>query len=140
MASTLGDLFGGLFGGDGGGEGEGTGTPITPQTPDAGQPQTGQGDADVAGTIKTLTVDPDLATPTVDVAGLIKSAAQAAEGQYTIPTINAKGRITTAELSEGARLPAVPGLKGGHLKRRAPDERFPPTCPKPYGNDWYTFD
>ena len=113
LASTLGDLFGGLFGGDGDGDGDGTGTPTTPQTPDAAQPQTGQGDADVAGTIKTLTVDPDLATPTVDVAGLIKSAAQAAEGQYTIPTINAKGRITTAELSEGAALPSVPGLKGG---------------------------
>ena len=107
-----------------------TGTPTTPQTPDAGQ-----GDADVDGTIKTLTVDPDLATPTVDVAGLIKSAmqaaaeayttpsvdvtglvksaAQAAEGQYTIPTLDAEGRITSAEVSEGARLPSIPNLKGG---------------------------
>ena len=94
------------------GKGEGTGTPTTPQTPDAGQPQTGQGDADVAGAIKTLTVDPDLATVTVDVTGLIKSAMQAADA-YTAPNVDVKGRITSAELSEGARLPSVPGLKGG---------------------------
>ena len=111
LASSLGDLFGGLFGG------EGAGTPTTPQTPQEQQQGdgdgTGEGDADVTGNITKITVDPDLATPSVDVAGLIKSAVQAAEGQYTIPTINAKGRITTAELSEGAALPSVPGLKGG---------------------------
>ena len=110
LVSSLGDLFGGLFGG------EGAETPTTPQTPDAAQGDgtgTGEGDADVTGNITKITVDPDLATPSVDVAGLIKSAVQAAEGQYTIPTINAKGRITTAELSEGAALPSVPGLKGG---------------------------
>ena len=128
LASTLGDLFGGLFGGDGEGEGAGTGESGTGQ-------ETTQGDADVDGTIKTLTVDPDITTPSVDVTGLIKSAmqaaaeayttpsvdvtglvksaAQAVEGQYTIPTLNAEGRITSAEVSEGARLPSIPNLKAG---------------------------
>ena len=114
LASTLGDLFGDLFGGDG--DKDGAGTPTTPQTPQEQQQGdgdgTGEGDADVTGNITKITVDPDLATVTVDVTGLIKSATQAAEG-YTIPSIDVKGRITSAELSEGARLPSVPGLKGG---------------------------
>ena len=104
-----------LFGGDG--DGDGAGTPTTPQTPQEQQQGdgdgTGEGDADVTGNITKITVDPDLATPSVDVAGLIKSAAQAAEGQYTIPTLDAEGRITSAEVSEGARLPSIPNLKGG---------------------------
>ena len=98
-ALGIGDLVSGIAGLFGGGDGEGEGD--------------GTGDADLDGTIKTLTVDPDLATVTVDVTGLIKSAAQAAEGQYTIPILDAGGRITSAEVSEGARLPSIPNLKGG---------------------------
>ena len=68
---------------------------------------TGTGDADVDGTIKTLTVDPELATPSVDVAGVIKSAMQAAADAYTIPSVDVTGQITSAKLSEGATLPPV---------------------------------
>ena len=139
-ALGIGDVLKGFLGGGSEGDGDGTETPTTPQTPAAGDGDTSsttppslEGDADVDGTIKTLTVDPMITTPTVDVAGLIKSAMQAVDGYttpsvdtagliksakqatdgYTIPSIDAKGRITSAELSEGASLPSVPGLKGG---------------------------
>ena len=103
---SLTDTLKGLFGGGDGDQGSGTGTG------DGTGDGAGTGEADVDGTIKTLTVDPDLEKPAVDVAGLIKSAMQATDG-YTIPSIDAKGRITSAEVSGGARIPSVPGLKGG---------------------------
>ena len=45
-----------------------------------------KGIADVDGTIKALTVDPDLATPSVDVAGLIKSLPRKTTDGYTAPS------------------------------------------------------
>ena len=141
-ALGIGDLLKGFLGGGSEGDGDGTGTgDQTPAQDGQGDGDTSsttppslEGDADVDGTIKTLTVDPDLATPTVDVAGLIKSAAQATATEgYTVPSVDAsglvksavvdaaympvsidvKGRITSAEVSEGSSLPSVPGLKGG---------------------------
>ena len=93
--SSLLDAIKGFFGGGDGDTDTGTGD------------GTGTGDADVDGMIKTLTVDPELATPSVDVAGVIKSAMQAAADAYTIPTIDVTGQITSAKLSEGATLPSV---------------------------------
>ena len=104
--SSITDTLKSLFGG---GKGESQTTTESQDT----DTSTATGDVDVDGTIKTLTVDPDITKPTVDVTGTITSAMQAAAEAYTTPTINALGRITSAELSEGATLPSVPGLKGG---------------------------
>ena len=110
-ALGIGDLLGKLGGGNG--TDAGTGADTGTGTGDGDTSTQATGDADVDGTIKTLTVDPELTTPNVDVVGIIKSAIQAAAEAYTTPSIDAKGRITSAELSEGATLPSVPGLKAG---------------------------
>ena len=88
----------------GGGAGDGTQTATsTPSETTAGT----KGDADVDGTIKALTVDPDLATPSVDVAGLIKSASQATDG-YTAPSVDVSGLIKSAmQAAEGYTTPSI---------------------------------
>ena len=133
LAGALGGQFTGLIdaikGLFGGGEQPQAQLPAQSQTPDT---PSQQGDADVDGTIKTLTVDPNIATPTVDVAGSIKSAMQAAAEAYTMPTIDVvgsiksavvdtsyvpvsvevKGLITSVMLAPGLQVPTVnlPGL------------------------------
>ena len=122
LVSSLGDLFGGLFGGDGDGEDGDT----TDSETQAGADVTGTINAlqlsepaptvptiNVTGTINALGLSDPAPTTNVDVVGVIKSAAQAVAEAYTVPSVDVMGRITKAELSEGARLPAVPGLKGG---------------------------
>ena len=136
IAGALGGALGGQFTGlidaikglFGGGEQPQAQLPAQSQTPDT---PSQQGDADVDGTIKTLTVDPNIATPTVDVVGLIKSAMQAVDS-YTVPNVDVvgaiksavvdtsyvpvsvevKGLITSVMLAPGLQVPTVnlPGL------------------------------
>ena len=70
-----------------------------------------EGDADVDGTIKTLTVDPTLATPNIDVAGVVKSAMQAAAEAYTMPNIDVVGAIKSAVV-DAAYVPVAVEVKG----------------------------
>ena len=123
--NTLIEGIKGLFGGGGDSSGDAGGTTDSEQQ---------EADADVTGTINALKLsDPAPTAPTinvtgtinalalsdpaptinVDVTGVIKSAVQAVAEAYTVPSVDVMGRITKAELSEGAELPAVPGLKGG---------------------------
>ena len=116
----------GLFGG-----GVDGGQQVQPQLPADTPQQQQQGEADVDGTIKTLTVGPNIETPTVDVSGLIKSAMQAVDS-YTVPNVDVvgaiksavvdtsyvpmsvevKGLITSVMLAPGLQVPTVnlPGL------------------------------
>ena len=104
LENPFNSLIEGIKGLFGGGAGDGTQTATsTPSETTAGT----KGDADVDGTIKALTVDPDLATPSVDVAGLIKSASQATDG-YTAPSVDVSGLIKSAmQAAEGYTTPSI---------------------------------
>ena len=109
--TALTDAIKGLFGGSGDTQTT-TATPATQGTDTSTQTTTPalEGDADVDGTIKTLTVDPALATPNIDVAGMIKSAVQAADG-YTAASVEVVGSLKSVVV-DATYSPITVDLKG----------------------------